>query len=281
MKDVIEYSRNCPDCDKVLKTKNKYYYNKAVSNNSKCGSCTLKGRTFSDEHKANMSKNHADVSGDKNPFYQKKHTDEALRTISETKKENYKNDPSLAKSISDRQIEWHKTNDNPFKGKTHSDEVKDVIREMANKRWENPEERANASAKSLKWLETHDTNFKGMKHTVETRKQMRVAAIKRIEEAKFNGGQMMPNYNISSIMILEEIAKEMGITDLQHAENGGEFHIKELGYFVDGYSKEKNIVLEYDEPHHFNSDGNLKESDIIRQNEIEEYLDCTFIRITE
>jgi very-short-patch-repair endonuclease len=54
-----------------------------------------------------------------------------------------------------------------------------------------------------------------------------------------------------------------------------------LGYFVDGYSKEQNIVLEYDEPHHFNSDGNLKESDIIRQNEIEEYLDCTFIRITE
>ena len=274
------YSRNCPDCSKELKTKNKYYFKKAVTNNQKCGSCTLKGRTFSDEHKANLKKNHADLRGDKNPMYGKKHSAEIISKISDKVSEAY-SDPKLRKRVSDSKIEWHKANDNPFLGKTHSEETKLRMAEIANKRWENPEERAKMSAKSLKWLETHDTNFKGMKHTVETRKQMRVAAIKRIEEAKFNGGQMMPNYNISSIMILEEIAKEMGITDLQHAENGGEFHIKELGYFVDGYSKEKNIVLEYDEPHHFNSDGNLKESDIIRQNEIEEYLDCTFIRITE
>jgi hypothetical protein len=128
-------------------------------------------------------------------------------------------------------------------------------------------------------LKTNDTNFKGKTHSVESLRKMRVAAIERISIAKFNGNQVMPNYNPSSISILEEIAKEMGITDLQHAENGGEFFIKELGYFVDGYSKEKNIILEYDEQHHFNPDGSLKESDIIRQKEIEEYLKCEFIRI--
>ncbi len=41
---------------------------------------------------------------------------------------------------------------------------------------------------------------------------------------------MQPNYNPSSIPIIEAKAEELGITDLQHAENGGEFHIKELGY---------------------------------------------------
>ena len=65
MKDTI-YSRNCPDCSKELKTTNKYYFKKAVTNNQKCGSCSLKGRKFSDEHKRKLSENHADISGDKN-----------------------------------------------------------------------------------------------------------------------------------------------------------------------------------------------------------------------
>ena len=90
-----------------------------------------------------------------------------------------------------------------------------------------------------------------------------------------------PNYNKDSIKIIESKAIELGITDLQHAENGGEFHIKELGYWVDGYSKEKNIVFEYDERHHFDIYGKLKEKDQIRQKKIEEYLNCTFIRVKE
>ena len=271
------YSRNCPDCSKELKTKNKYYFKKAVTNNQKCGSCTLKGRTFSDEHKANLKKNHADLRGDKNPMYGKKHSAEIISKISDKVSEAY-SDPKLRKRVSDSKIEWHKTNDNSFKGKTHSAEARKLMSELATERMKDPTNRIN-KASYLKGNSPWNKGQTGL-YSNETLRKMRVAAIKRIEEAKFRGGQMVPNYNISSIMILEEIAKEMGITDLQHAENGGEFHIKELGYFVDGYSKEQNIVLEYDEPHHFNSDGNLKESDIIRQNEIEEYLDCTFIRIT-
>ena len=42
-----------------------------------------------------------------------------------------------------------------------------------------------------------------------------------------------------------------------------------------------NIVYEYDEVRHFNSDGTLKEKDILRQREIEKYLKCEFIRINE
>jgi len=39
-------------------------------------SASLKGRTFTEEHKSNISKNHANVAGEKNPFSGKTHSDE-------------------------------------------------------------------------------------------------------------------------------------------------------------------------------------------------------------
>jgi hypothetical protein len=115
----------------------------------------------------------------------------------------------------------------------------------------------------------------------EIKKKQRLIRLEQISERLGRNGQITPSYNIKSIPIIEETAKELGITDLQHAENGGEYHIKELGYWVDGYSKEKNIVIEYDEPHHFDKSGNLNNSDIIRQTEIENLLGCKFIRIKQ
>jgi hypothetical protein len=70
---------------------------------------------------------------------------------------------------------------------------------------------------------------------------------------------------------------ESGI-NIQHAENGGEFHIKELGYWVDGYDKENNTVYEWDEKSHY-INGELREKDLIRQKEIKAFLNCKFIRI--
>jgi hypothetical protein len=119
--------------------------------------------------------------------------------------------------------------------------------------------------------------FYGKTHSEEVRKKLRKSHIERIASL----GNVFPNYNPSSIPIIEQKASELGITDLQHAENGGEFFISELGYWVDGYSKEKNVVIEFDEAHHFDSDGNLIERDIKRQKEIEKYLGCEFIRISQ
>ncbi len=112
--------------------------------------------------------------------------------------------------------------------------------------------------------------WKGLKvpMTDEYRKSHRKARLNYISKVHFNGGQVMPGYNISSIPILEEKAKDLGITDLQHAENGGEYFIKELGYYVDGYSKEKNTVIEYYEKAH----KKQIEKDERRQKEIMEYL---------
>jgi|APSaa5957512576_1039674.scaffolds.fasta_scaffold05585_5 hypothetical protein len=106
------------------------------------------------------------------------------------------------------------------------------------------------------------------------RKKLRIAMIE--QRSKLHG-QIHPLYNSNSIPIIEQKATELGITDLQHAENGGEFYIKELGYWVDGYSKEKNTVIEYYEKHH----GRQEERDLRRQQEITDLLNCKFIIIKE
>ncbi|MCK9445444.1 hypothetical protein M0Q50_00955 [bacterium] len=107
-------------------------------------------------------------------------------------------------------------------------------------------------------------------------KVRRLKLIKRLEENKLNGHQLVPNFNKDACKLFDEISLKEGI-HIQHAMNGGEFYIKELGYWVDGYDKENNIVYEFDEKHH----NNKLEKDLIRQIEIEQYLKCEFIRIKE
>jgi len=146
---------------------------------------------------------------------------------------------------------------------------------------------------------SNNPNF-GKKHSIEARKKMSASMIKRRKSKKYidpmknpehvkkirvkrlksieeRCGQIMPNYNQSSILIIENFAKNNNLK-FKHAENGGEFHIKDLGYFLDAYDEKNNVVLEIDEKHHFNIDGSLKEKDIIRQKEIIDYLKCKFIR---
>jgi hypothetical protein len=111
-------------------------------------------------------------------------------------------------------------------------------------------------------------------HNNITKCKMRKSAIKRVENMI---GQISPNYNLKSIILIEQKAQTLGITDLQHAENGGEFYIKELGYWVDGYSLEKNIVIEVDEKYH--QSKRQQNKDKLRQKEIIEFLRCKFIRL--
>ena len=109
-----------------------------------------------------------------------------------------------------------------------------------------------------------------------TQKKCSIATCKYL--IKTHGG---PRYNKSAIHILEQIAKEHG-WNIQHAENGGEFYTG-IGYFVDAYDKEQNVVLEYDEPAHYEDVENniLREKDLKRQNEIIEHLHCEYWRYNE
>ena len=63
----------------------------------------------------------------------------------------------------------------------------------------------------------------------------------------------------------------------RHAENGGEFYIKELGYWVDYYEPNLNLVIEWDEPHH----KKQIKKDMYRAKEIIKETGCKFFRIDE
>ncbi|MCK9445483.1 hypothetical protein M0Q50_01150 [bacterium] len=119
-------------------------------------------------------------------------------------------------------------------------------------------------------------HLNGKKCTLCANINRRLKLIKRLEENKLNGHQLVPNFNKDACKLFDDISLKEGI-HIQHAMNGGEFYIKELGYWVDGYDKENNIVYEFDEKHH----NNKLEKDLIRQIEIQNKLDCKFIRIEE
>lgn len=110
----------------------------------------------------------------------------------------------------------------------------------------------------------------------EKRLKHRLSILKFIHE---NHGGIRTMVNPTACKFIEEYGKTHDYK-FQHALNGGEFYIKELGYFVDGYDREKNVVFEYDEAHHF-SNGKLKQKDIQRMIEIKNYLKCKFIRYNE
>jgi len=116
----------------------------------------------------------------------------------------------------------------------------------------------------------------GKKLSINTIKKIRLSVLKDLEN---KNGILYPNYNFNGCKYFNELMEQTG-TYIQHAENDGEYHIKELGYWVDGYDKENNIVYEYDEKEHF-VNGKLKEKDVRRQKEIEDFLSCKFIRIKE
>lgn len=111
-----------------------------------------------------------------------------------------------------------------------------------------------------------------------TRQKMRLTAIKNIEEKRNNGHPIYPNFNPLACKMIDEFGKQNGY-NFVHALNGGEYYISKLGYWVDGYDKEKNTVIEIDESFHFDKNGELKEKDVKRQKEIQDFLNCKFIRL--
>jgi len=106
----------------------------------------------------------------------------------------------------------------------------------------------------------------------------RLRRIKEIERDKFNGNQLIPSYNPKACEIFDKISLKENI-HIQHAMNGGEFYIKALGYWVDGYDDENNTVYEFDEKYH-NSEKQ-RNKDFIREQELINFLECKFIRIKE
>ncbi len=89
---------------------------------------------------------------------------------------------------------------------------------------------------------------------------------------------MSPCFNIQACKFIEKYGKDNDYNFL-HALNGGEYYIKELGYWLDGYDKNKNVVIEYNENNHWHR--NHKEKDRRRRKEIIDFLKCRFILVSE
>lgn len=239
------YKKNCPSCGKEQIYKNEISLKRGLKNNIKCGSCSQKGKRVGCKNH-NFGKKMSAEQKEKLRLANigKKHSEETKRKMSKTRRgRKLTEEHKLKLSLSKR------GKNNPFYGKKHTKESKEKNR----------------------------ISNTGRTHSIETKRKIRKGNIDYVEQVLLNGGQISPSYNINSISILEQKAKELGINDLQHAENGGEFYIKELGYWVDGYSKEKNVVIEYYEKHH----EKQIEKDLERQKEIEDFLKCQFIIIKE
>jgi hypothetical protein len=108
-----------------------------------------------------------------------------------------------------------------------------------------------------------------------TKLKMRLSAIKRMN-ARF--GQTKPNYSPIACQKIDEYGKQHGL-NFQHAMNGGEFYIKGLGYWVDGYDRNSNVVIEYYEKRH--NTESRKVHDLKRKQEIRKSLGCKFVELRE
>lgn len=111
-----------------------------------------------------------------------------------------------------------------------------------------------------------DNPFYGRKHNEQTLRKMR--------EHRLNG--VSPAFNPLACQKIDEYGKQHGYT-FQHALNGGE--VKVIGYSLDGYDKEKNVVIEYYERHH--NKPIQQKKDEVRKQRIVKHLGCKFIELRE
>ena len=251
MSDIKPYKRQCSNCGKDIFHTNIKNRNHADRIKKLCRSCGVK-------------LNHADFSGNKNPFFGKKHTDEVKKNIKNMDRSfmSGKNHYSITKPgwretmrnniLGNKNPMYGKRGKlNPFFGKKHKIETILSLKEKCSGK--------NAGNYGKKFSDEHKLKIR-MSH---------------IERIKGMGFHYKANFNPKACKYFDNINNERG-WNLQHALNGGEQNI--LGYWLDAYDKEKNVVIEYDESYHYDKNGNLKNKDIKRMNRVINHLKCTFYR---
>lgn len=162
-------------------------------------------------------------------------------------------------------------NQNPFYGKKHTNEVKEKIAKNTKinqtGRKRTPETRLKISSALL-----------GKQKSQEHRQKCIVNGKCGYIEWKRKNGILKSGYNPFACQYFDVLNKTNN-WNLQHARNGGEIRCNV--YFLDAYDKENRIVVEYDEPHHYDVYGNLKERDVKRMKFIIDKLKCRFFRYNE
>ena len=278
-----QYKRCCPICSGEIFYINTSALNKANKYNTKCRKCCKRGikspfinKTYEDIYgkklakilKNKLSKSHIGI----------KHSKESKEKISKNNARYF-----LGKTFTIEHIEKLCANSG-MRGTNFSNIwIEKYGKEEADKRLKERSNKLSIKQKGIPLSEEHKKKLsiakKGKKRKLfseEAKRKMRLSAIKRIEKNKLDGRQLIPSYNPISIPIIEEYGRANGY-NFQHAENSGEYFIEDLGYWVDGYDKIRNTVIEYYERAHKNK-VNRDES---RKQEIVSLLNCKFIELRE
>jgi hypothetical protein len=106
----------------------------------------------------------------------------------------------------------------------------------------------------------------------------RIGAMNRILRQKNQKNNTYGNYNEIACKFFDKLNKFKNWNGI-HALNGGEYAIKNLGYFLDYYEPDKNIAIEWDEPYHRKK--KQTEKDERKEKEIKALLNCKFYRIKQ
>lgn len=189
--------------------------------------------------------------------------------ISNARKKFYKNNPEqIPAGDKNPMFGTHrKGKDNPNFGKRWSEEKRKHFakQQRKNSPWIG---KKHTISTRLKMIES----AKRVKKTEQWREKMRISALRRAKE------QGHISFNPKACKYFNQLNKKMGWT-LQHAKNGGEVSV--IGYSLDAYDKKRNLVVEYDESHHYDIFGKLKPKDVKRMERIMEHLKCDFYRFNE
>ena len=257
--DIMKvWERKCPKCNNNIiysSLSGKYSFKRAQKCNSVCNRCSQIGLKHSNRKTSNYcrGKNHWNYGNNmSNETIEKMRKSLIGRKLTIEHKKNISNG-GLGKK---RTENTKKKISNSNKGRIMSENQKKKLSEIALKRNRHPME--------------------GKTHSNETKQKIRLKYMDRLH--KIFGQIVVPNFNEAACKFIDKLNEEKG-WNLQHALNGGEVEL--YGYFVDGYDKERNIIVEYDERKHYNIYGRLREKDIHRMNEIINHLHCKFYRYNE
>lgn len=241
------WTRNCPKCNKTIICSTKKYMKRSNKISSLCHSCAFTGRLRPEEYRKKVS----------NSLKGRKLSEEHKQKI----KEGYYNLSSeKLREISEKLSISHKGIPSHRKGKTLTKEWKRKIR-------------IGLLNMDPKLKEKIIDGNRSRIISDETRRKMRLSRIEYIEKIRCKGGKLTPRFSIKACDYFNSLSLKNG-WNLQHGLNGGEIYLKDLGYWLDAYDKENNIVVEYDEGHH----NKQKEKDTRRMNEIKKLLKCKFYR---
>lgn len=248
----MKFEKLCPCCGDPIYYSTKSNLTSSIKQNRYCYTCGARHKrkvVFTDEMRTQRSER---VKGEKNPCYNRTGSLSPMFGLTGSLSPTYGSTP------------WNKGIENPF--------LPETLQKM------------KLAKKSIgKWKGENNPNFGNHQPlSNEHRRKVRLSHIRRVEQLKLNGYSMKPNFNVQACQIIDDYGRTHGFC-FQHAMNGGEFFIQHLGYWVDGYDKQTNTVIEYyeDNHHHYNKDGSLKNRDLMRIEEIRKHLGCKVIILEE